>query len=388
MPSRCRKRVSFSPRKISRLIICIVAISHSTASANDQLAKLDSAAENTAEAAKVVAELQQDKSLELLPVLNAMQGKSAVAKNWYLSLAQTIAGRDPEKARQELNQFLPRLSEDPDARYWAFRFLTSDDQELKESMLESMQADPCLELRYESVELAMKRLEANKDLSDSKLISAYQELLAAARLPEQIQQVAGKLDELGREVDLLDYFGFISNWSTVGPFPNPGQSSFDVVYPPEDDYATGKLASSSGVSKSLSENAYTGVDGDSVTWKTVTTDSADGAIDLNEAYDKGKGVIVYAVSSFNAPSDINCEVRIGSPNAVKVWVNGELQINREVYHSGNQIDQYTAGVKLRKGQNAILVKSCQNEQTEPWAQDWNFQLRFTDATGLAIRPAQ
>jgi hypothetical protein len=31
-----------------------------------------------------------------------------------------------------------------------------------------------------------------------------------------------------------------------------------------------------------------------------------------------------------------------------------------------------------------VVKVCQNEQTEPWAQNWAFQLRLCDATGKAI----
>jgi hypothetical protein len=32
----------------------------------------------------------------------------------------------------------------------------------------------------------------------------------------------------------------------------------------------------------------------------------------------------------------------------------------------------------------ILVKCLQNEQTEDWAQNWDFQLRVCDATGTAV----
>jgi hypothetical protein len=39
---------------------------------------------------------------------------------------------------------------------------------------------------------------------------------------------------------------------------------------------------------------------------------------------------------------------------------------------------------LKKGRNEILVKICQNEQTEDWAQTWDFQLRVCDALGTAV----
>jgi hypothetical protein len=69
-------------------------------------------------------------------------------------------------------------------------------------------------------------------------------------------------------------------------------------------------------------------------------------------------------------------------------LNGELILSNEVYHAGNQIDQYNASAKLKAGENVIVVKVCQNEQTEPWAQDWAFQLRVCDSTGKAIPEAK
>ena len=48
------------------------------------------------------------------------------------------------------------------------------------------------------------------------------------------------------------------------------------------------------------------------------------------------------------------------------------------------IDQYIATGALNEGKNTILLKICQNEQTEAWAQNWQFQLRVCDAVGTAI----
>ena len=86
----------------------------------------------------------------------------------------------------------------------------------------------------------------------------------------------------------------------------------------------------------------------------------------------------------NVPSDVDCEIRVGCINAQKVWVTGELVISNEVYHTGMQIDQYAVPVRLKAGENRILIKVCQNEQKEAWAQLFTFQARLCDSTGKAI----
>ncbi|MEZ6133550.1 MAG: hypothetical protein R3C53_01440 [Pirellulaceae bacterium] len=321
--------------------------------AQDPLSALDAAASDVRQAAVAAQELQARDDLELTSVLASMKDKSAVAKNWYLSVAQSIADRHPDQTLKELQQFLPRLSEDSTARYWAFSYLTRKDDQLREQILESMLADPCLELRYEAVALRLERLDEAKQLSDQERLGAYRELLAAARLPSQVQEVAKHLEELGQDVNLLKHFGFLTQWQTVGPFNNVGQVAFDLVYPPEQDYLDGELDAKNA--KTLSK-AYPGKENE-VTWQAVSTDKEDGAIDLNVAYDNAKGAVVYALGAFTSTANQPCEVRIGSSNAVKVWVNGQLLINREVYHAGaTQIDQYVAPVQLKAGVNSILVK--------------------------------
>jgi hypothetical protein len=51
------------------------------------------------------------------------------------------------------------------------------------------------------------------------------------------------------------------------------------------------------------------------------------------------------------------------------------------------LDQYRMRGQLKAGKNTILIKLCQNEQTEEWAQRWQFQLRVCDATGTAVLSA-
>ena len=45
---------------------------------------------------------------------------------------------------------------------------------------------------------------------------------------------------------------------------------------------------------------------------------------------------------------------------------------------------YVAPARLQKGRDTILVKVCQNDQSEAWAQNWMYQLRLTDSLGAAV----
>jgi hypothetical protein len=48
------------------------------------------------------------------------------------------------------------------------------------------------------------------------------------------------------------------------------------------------------------------------------------------------------------------------------------------------LDQYVTPVVLQSGRNVILVKVCQNAQTQDWARSWGFQLRVCDRLGTAV----
>jgi len=155
------------------------------------------------------------------------------------------------------------------------------------------------------------------------------------------------------------------------------QSTFDAVYPPE---------------QGIDLNAtYDGKEGQ-VGWIEHTTDDSQGMVDLNKALEKHMGAVAYAFHEFDSAEEQYAELRLGCICANKVWLNGELLSANEVYHAGVRFDQYVGKSKLRKGKNQILVKICQNEQTENWAQDWEFQLRVCDQYGTAIlsqsRPAK
>jgi hypothetical protein len=96
---------------------------------------------------------------------------------------------------------------------------------------------------------------------------------------------------------------------------------------------------------------------------------------------------MYSVTTFRSAEKQAAELRLGTPNAWKLWVNGELVFEREEYHRSTRMDQFRIPVSLRAGDNTIMLKVCQNEQEQDWAQDYTYQLRVCDSGGVAIPSA-
>jgi hypothetical protein len=160
------------------------------------------------------------------------------------------------------------------------------------------------------------------------------------------------------------------SWQLVAPFDNVDKKGLAAVYPPERELNLAAM--------------YEGKEGQKIGWVAHTTNSDYGVVDLAKALGPFKGSVAYAVTEFQSAAERQVDLRLGTPNSWKVWLNGELVFAREEYHHGMNLDQYRMRGKLKPGKNVILVKICQNEQKEEWAQRWQFQLRVCDATGTAV----
>jgi hypothetical protein len=130
-----------------------------------------------------------------------------------------------------------------------------------------------------------------------------------------------------------------------------------------------------------------------ISWKVVASDEAMGLVDFTEPYEKAKDAIIYAFAILSldendllGPDGVAAgfQARLGCINANKVWVNGVQVASNEVYHSGSSIDQYVARCGLHAGINTVMLKICQNNQTQSWAQEFEFHFRLTDSTGRGI----
>ncbi len=318
-------------------------------------------------------EVVQADARALPTVLASMDGAGILASNWIRSAAETIADRQLKAGTalptDALDAFVRDTSHSPRSRRLAFEILVRVDDAARERIIPGLSQDPSLELRRDAIAMTIDR--ANKlEQTDKRAASgAYQDAFVNARDVDQIKAIATALAKLNVSVDLPAHFGFIMNWNLIGPFDNKDKRGFDVAYAPENEI---KLTAE-----------HMGVEG-KVIWKRHTTREDFGVVDLTVALAKHKGAICYAFNEFNSASERDCELRIGCINANKVWLNGKLITTNEVYHAGQDIDQYRGVGRLRKGKNQILVKICQNEQTENWAQKWEFQLRICDELGTAI----
>lgn len=334
-----------------------------------------------AEASAAWKELSQIPASELPKLLAAFDGANPLAANWLRSAAETVADRELKATGQlpkaELEKFIAETQHNPRARRMAYEWLLKVDPTVAERLIPGLLNDPSTEFRRDAVaRLIDTGTKQVADKQDAQARDTFQQALNGARDEDQINAIVKPLETLGVKVDLPRHFGFIMDWHLIGPFDNTGKKGFAVAYPPESEI---KL-----------DAKYPGQKGD-VSWAKQVTDDKYGLLDLAKITAPQKGSVTYAFTEFTSDKEQTVDLRLGTPNAFKIWLNGDLVFGREEYHRGMAIDQYRMTGKLKAGKNQILLKICQNEQTEEWAQRWQYQLRICDATGTAIlsktRPA-
>jgi hypothetical protein len=316
--------------------------------------------------------------VEFLPdILAAIDRANPLAANYLRAVVDAIAERElsagGELPADALEAFALDARHDPRARRLAYEWLAKVDATAPDRVIPKMLDDPSLELRRDAVAREMSAAQKKLDAGEEAVAATgYRVALAAARDLDQVRACAAALKKLEQPVDLRRHFGFVTRWKMIGPFDNTNQSAFDKPYPPEEKFDPAAK--------------YPGKSGE-VGWIDYETTDDYGMVDLTKALDKHKGAVAYAAAEFVADAARPVDLRVGCINANKVWLNGKLLGGRDVYHTGMDVDQYIYRGELKPGKNLILVKVLQNEQTESWAQDWQFQLRVCDAIGTAVLPA-
>jgi hypothetical protein len=305
-----------------------------------------------------------------------MDDADAVSSNWLRTAADAIGEKavraEAKLPVKDLEAFVGDLKHTPAARRLAYEWLTRGDKTAPDRLLPGMLQDPSPELRRDAVAMALDAARALRDKDDKPAaVAAYKKALSGACDEDQVKEIAAALEKLGAPVDLAAHFGFIREWRLACPFDNAAGTKFDAVYPPE-----------KGVDLSAT---YKGKNGADVGWKDCATTDPYGLVDLNKVIGREKGVVAYAFAAIDSPVERPVQVRAGSITAIKIFLNGKQIFARDEYHHGMQVDQYIADGLLQSGRNELLLKVCQNEQTESWAQNWAFQARLCDATGAAVR---
>ncbi|APZ96097.1 hypothetical protein [Fuerstiella marisgermanici] len=336
----------------------------------EALQSVGPAAAGAAAAREASAELINEGSKNLLPLLKAFKGSSVLATNWLRSTFEAIADAEIKAGRSlpkdELVAFVKSTQESPAARRLAYEWLLKRSPQLEDTLIPEMLLDPSPEFRRDAVTRLINKA---KSLQGEAATATYRKAMTGAVHEDQVKTIAKALRSAGEEVDIQKHFGFLAAWKIIGPFDNKDMQGFPVEYPPE---------------KSVDLDAeYDGQLG-KVKWGEVETDNDFGMVDIARQIENYKGSVMYATTTFESDKEQSAEIRLGTPNAWKLWVNGELVFGREEYHRGTSMDQYRVPVKLQSGPNTILLKICQNEQDQDWAQRYQFQLRVCDNTGSAV----
>jgi hypothetical protein len=169
--------------------------------------------------------------------------------------------------------------------------------------------------------------------------------------------------------------GFVANWLICGTFPNPGER------PDNTGFATDYLKNYGG------EAAFTPTNGMEIKkddgsavkflpYATTGTDIIFGDVANLKIEANQEKILVYCACWLDSDADKDVEVRVGSDDGYKLWINHQLISEQHVYRA-MEMDQETHKVKLNKGQNLVLIKVDQDTG------EYQFMLRVVGADGKA-----
>ena len=168
---------------------------------------------------------------------------------------------------------------------------------------------------------------------------------------KQETRAASREATLAQYVHALEWTG----WHLVGPFDNTDRNRHDVVYPPE-------------LSVDL-DATYHVKDGSRAGWQKIAQVGW-GPINLkrfgsDEANTDG---IAYLYREVVADADARVTFEFGSDDGLKLWLNGRLLIDADVYR-GLNVQDHVIELPLQAGRNTLMAKVTQG------VGGWDFQMR-------------
>ncbi len=192
------------------------------------------------------------------------------------------------------------------------------------------------ELRDQDGDLAPLREAYDRAIADGTSREDVRAL--ATHLRAQLFLAQDQIDQARAEIDRL---APLRNWAVIGPFENDGRSGFSAIYPPEKEGFTPGIA-------------VHGKEHD-VSWRALPEISPIGFVDLDGAVWPRQDVTVYAATLVPAKRPQAAILHFGASGANRVWVNGEQVLEDGNLHPA-RFDQHTVPIRLRAGENSILVK--------------------------------
>ncbi len=360
--------------------VAFLALLPSTASAADEaiarpiaaLKAVDREGKNNDTVGLAWSSLVSQGGAALIPALEAIDDSNPTAANWLLTAVGAIAEAETKANRKlpadKLESFVKNTKQAGSARVFAYELLTAANKGTATKLLPGFLNDPSAELRRSAVAAELAAINASAKPSVKVELET---LLTAARDQDQVEAIAKKLEvDYKVKVNLAEHFAFITHWNVVGPFESAQGKALTLKHSPEEKVDVGETLK--------------GKKGAEVKWKPVVSRDKYATVDFNKVIGKHYDAAAYATATIYSAKATPAEIRIGCPNAVQVYLNGKKLFEREEYHHGDAMDYHVGKGQLAAGSNVLVVKVCQNNQKESWAQRWQFQGRVCDATGAPI----
>ena len=385
-PAGPRRPARFRPRRVAPVVACaVVAVAgllttgppaFAQAGFEDDLAAVVAVGPKGEGSAAAVPALERlsGAPADRLPALFAAMGDAGpIGRNLLSGAAQAVAdGVGPAELKPLLAVPLAAEGTHPEAAALAFTLFDQAAPDAAAAYLaRSGLNSPAPPVRRAAVAAALA------ELGDGGDPEALQSLLDRTLDRDQVEAIADRLEAAGEPVDLPRQFGFLTNWQLVGPFDHRGGIAWDRTLPPEE--TPGRFDPDATFPTTYPDA------GGVVTWQPLTTDEDFGTLDIAGDLSNWKGSAVMLARDYHAPAAGPVTFRIGTPNAFKLYLNGELVFARPEYHRGTRMDQYVIPAEVESGRNVLMLKLLQNEQEQSWAQDYQMQFRVTNASGAAVR---
>jgi len=148
-------------------------------------------------------------------------------------------------------------------------------------------------------------------------------------------------------------------WRVIGPFSTKDVFGFEYAYPPE---------------KEIDMNASYQSGGRKLKWQPATDEFYDGHVNLRYIFKKDAWVVGYGVVYVFSPEKRKVQIRLGSDEACKLWLNDKL-IWQHYIKADAILDRDMVTVVLHPGYNKLLIKVTNTSF------DWGYYLRITDEKG-------
>ncbi|MEO2020831.1 MAG: hypothetical protein ABGX05_03315 [Pirellulaceae bacterium] len=327
-------------------------------------------------AASQAAEQLLQHGIEILPQLfQHMDTDNLVSANWCRYAYQQIVARElakpaPQIPANFLRTYILDSKHQGRARRLAWDLLDHVDPQFREQQLPRLLDDR--EFREEAVQRVLERAnQARQDGQVTEAVKQYRLAFQHARQSSQIIRAADQLAGLKVDVKIIEQMGFINRWYLLGPFDAPEFSGFARRFPPETKV---DLAAT-----------YPG-QAATIGWKTHQAPDRLGQTNLIQAIGPIKEAVGYAYAEIHSPVDQTVQLRCGGDDNMTIWVNDRQVFARNQWLNGTRLDRFSAPCVMQEGTNRILIKICQGPQHKNPAvpNNWSFQIRFCDATGLNV----